>query len=506
MIDSEKIEIPKLLNYTIKNSKIPLLNLNINLHLSNKKYNENKSLLFLKLNYNLITPYISKGFDQNKINFQYELIELQKFKADAEQIWVTSFDYSFNYLATGGRSGVLKIWKINTLLDDENKYIKSIINKNKEISTNKEEIKSFLNIIEESVYKIYYNHTSDITDISWSKKYKNILVSVSLDRKAVLYDINQNSPLNIFHHENSLSSVDFYPNMLLALNKFIIDKNNKNRFSVFLDEISKKKLYDIQEPKDIDDFFITACFDLKLYVWNYKNSKEPFYIIHVNEIITKVLFFPDGAKLCLGSIKGNIFVYEVKEDFRYSYSFHVRNSKKKGSMKKKITDIKFITKNEIIVTTNDNRIRIININDGNVIQKFKGHKNMEGILKCDFNENYEIIISPSEDKYIYLWNKEKNRKKDLMNDIIININNNNDINNNQKLNQKIINYEYFKPKYSERKEYCTQCLFLEGQNLINYNHKIYDNELMIYIKNIIILTTNKGYIQVLLNFNALDDK
>ena len=97
----------------------------------------------MKLNYNLITPYISKGFDQKKINFQYELIELQKFKADAEQIWVTAFDYSFNYLATGGRSGVLKIWKINTLLDDENKYIKSIINKNKEISTNKEEIKSF---------------------------------------------------------------------------------------------------------------------------------------------------------------------------------------------------------------------------------------------------------------------------------------------------------------------------------------------------------------------------
>ena len=60
-VGEENIEIPKLLNYTIKNSRIPLLNLDINLHLSNKKYNDNKSLLFLKLNYNLITPYISKG-------------------------------------------------------------------------------------------------------------------------------------------------------------------------------------------------------------------------------------------------------------------------------------------------------------------------------------------------------------------------------------------------------------------------------------------------------------
>jgi len=63
------IEIPKLLNYTIKNSRVPLLNIKINLNLSNKNYNENKSLLFLKLNYNLITPYTSKAFDKKKIKF-----------------------------------------------------------------------------------------------------------------------------------------------------------------------------------------------------------------------------------------------------------------------------------------------------------------------------------------------------------------------------------------------------------------------------------------------------
>jgi WD40 repeat protein len=289
------------------------------------------------------------------------------------------------------------------------------------------------------------------------------------------------------------------------LNKFIIDKNNKNRLSSFFEESGKKKISEIPEPKIEDDFFITACLDLKVYIWNTKRSKDPFYIIYVNEIITKALFFPDGSKLCLGSIKGNIFIYNVKDNFSYSYSFHVRNKNKKGSMKKKITDIKFIKKNEILVTTNDSRIRIININDGSVIQKFKGHKNMEGMLKCDFCENYEIIISPSEDKYVYLWNIEKKKKLDVMNDLVININN--ATNKEQKLsNKKVYNYEYFKPKYSERKEYCTQCLFLEGQNLINYNHKIYNNELLIYIKNIIILTTNKGNIQVLLNFNALEDK
>ena len=86
VIEEEKIEMPKLLNSTIKNSYVPLLNLKINLNLSNKKYNENKSLLFLKLHYNLLSTYMTKGFDKNKINFQNELIELQKFEADSEQI------------------------------------------------------------------------------------------------------------------------------------------------------------------------------------------------------------------------------------------------------------------------------------------------------------------------------------------------------------------------------------------------------------------------------------
>ena len=263
---------------------------------------------------------------------------------------------------------------------------------------------------------------------------------------------------------------------------------------------------EIPEPTKDDDFFLTACLDLKIYIWNTKISKYPFYIIYANEIITKALFFPDGLKLCLGSIKGNIFIYNVKDNFSYSYSFHVRNRNKKGSMKKKITDIKFIRKNEILVTTNDNRIRIININDGSILQKFKGHQNSEGMLKCDFCENYEIIISPSEDKYVYLWNREKKKQLDIMNDLIIDINTKINMNKEQILNKKIIDYEYFKPKYSERKEFCTQCLFLDRQNLINYNHKLFNNELLIYIKNIFFLTTNKGNIQVILNFNALQDK
>lgn len=480
---NEKIEIPKLLNNTINNISNSILNLS-------QKEPTNKSLLFLKSKYYFIKAYTSQGFNQKKKNFQNELIELQKYKADSEQIWVASLDKEHNYLGTGGKSGVLKIWKMNTLKDDYNKYNNSFLfsNNERDFKANSE-IKNYLNFIDESVYKIYCEHTSDIIDISWSKKYSNLLVSVSLDQKAVLYDINENSPLKIFLHKNALTSVSFYPDKILLLNIFI---NEKNRFTCFLDE-NKKKL-NISAPQKDDDYFITSCFNLKVYIWNIYNNNEPFYCIHVNENISKSLFFPDGSHLCLGSFKGNIFIYEVIENFRYSYSFHVRNKKGKGSMDRKITDMQFLTNSQLLVTTNDNRIRILNVYDGSVIQKFRGHKNTEGMLRCTYCENYDIIISPSEDKYIYLWNIKTNKKEKKIEKL------------DKKLNKKIHNYEYFKPIYSERKEYCTQCLFVEGQNLVNYNHKLYNNELLIYIKNVILLTTNKGNIQIILDFNPLESK
>ena len=477
----ERINIPILINNNINNYSI--LNLGQNKSI-------NKSLLFLKSNYKLIKTYTSQGFNIKKRNFQNELLQLQNFKADSEQIWVAVLDSSHNFLATGGKSGVLKIWKMNSLIDDDIKYNKSLL-----FSGNKDrkfcETKNFLNIIEEIAYKIYCEHTLDIVDISWSKKYKNIIVSVSLDHKAILYDINQNSSLKIFYHKNAITSISFYPDKLLTLN--IFEKEKNNRFSCYLEE--NNKFINVTKPQNNDDYFITSCFNFQVYIWNIYNNKNPFYSIYTNEIIAKSLFFPDGSYLCLGSIKGNVFIYEVIENFRYSYSFHVKNKKGKGSVNRKITDIQFITKTQILITTNDNRIRIININDGSTIQKFRGHKNTEGILKCSYCENYEIIISPSEDKYIYLWNITNNKKKEKKCEKF-----------KKQLNQKIHYYEYFRPIYSERKEYCTHCLFIEGKILNDYNHKLYTNELFIYTKNIILCTTNKGNIQIILDFNLLENK
>ena len=115
IIHKEIIDIPKVINQTLENYYKNSLKIKF-------KKSINKSLIYLQSKYNFIKPYTSKGFNSKKINFQNELLELQNFKADSEQIWVASLDKNHNYLATGGKSGVVKIWKMNTLQDDDNKY------------------------------------------------------------------------------------------------------------------------------------------------------------------------------------------------------------------------------------------------------------------------------------------------------------------------------------------------------------------------------------------------
>ena len=88
------------------------------------------------------------------------------------------FRYRSQLFSYRRKSGILKIWKKNTLIDDINKYNNSLLfsNNEREFKINSE-IKNYLNFIDETSYIKYCAHTSDIIDISWSKKCLNLLIS-----------------------------------------------------------------------------------------------------------------------------------------------------------------------------------------------------------------------------------------------------------------------------------------------------------------------------------------
>jgi hypothetical protein len=88
---------------------------------------------------------------QKEIN---NLYLIQSFSADNECIWVAKLRKDGKYLALGGKSCALKIWKIKSINDNLDEYDKNGIN-------------GYFKFINELPFRIYKEHLSDITDICW---------------------------------------------------------------------------------------------------------------------------------------------------------------------------------------------------------------------------------------------------------------------------------------------------------------------------------------------------
>jgi len=145
---------------------------------------------------------------------------------------------------------------------------------------------------------------------------------------------------------------------------------------------------------------------------------------------------------------------------------------------KKITSIEFINKTLVLITTNDSRIRLVNISDGKVIQKYKGLLNEEFMIRSFSEDTNELIISASEDGNVYVWNrfnKEKNEKKNYL-------------------------YECFKPF---NKDTSTCSIFSSDITTTNYLKKLFNLTTKVMIYSILINATVGGRLQVLINCDEI---
>lgn len=361
------------------------------------------------------------------------ILEIQNFEGDTDKIWVVQFSSCGKYLATGGKSGVLKIWEVLSVNDSLDIY-------------EKRELLKFTNFFSENAFRIYTEHKKDIIDLSWGNKNPNLIVTVSLDHFAILWDINSTSSIGVYNHRSIIPCVDFYP-------------NTKNLFS-----------------ENDDDIFVTGSFDRLIRVWSVKDPKEPLLYINVIEYITAIAFFPEGNYLAVGSSDGKISIYDCEKKLRYAYSFNCKNKNGKYSEGRKITSIYFINKNEALITTNDSRIRLIDVNDGNINHKMKGHKNEEGMIKACYDSTYKSVITASEDNYVYLWNEHNNHEV------------------------KNYNYEYYKP-FDKNKGKITCSMFASPCWVKEFQEKFTLFSDKIVVKSVMINTSSNGFIQVLVNYD-----
>ena len=215
--------------------------------------------------------------------------------------------------------------------------------------------------------------------------------------------------------------------------------------------------------------------NLKESISNVYTAKEKDFF-NLSDKITVVSFFPDGNQIAVGTNNGKINIYDFfNQKIRYNFYFTCRNMVGKNSFGKKITSINFINKSQAIITTNDSSIRLFSMNDGKNLSKYKGYINEKSMIRASVDLNNDIILSGSENGSCYAWHLKNEEKK-----------------------RKNYNYEYFQPFLRDIVE-CS--ITIDEKCYINYIKKLLKLTNKINVISVIINSSDKGKIEVLLNID-----
>ncbi|KAG2188263.1 hypothetical protein INT44_001016 [Umbelopsis vinacea] len=281
-------------------------------------------------------------------------------------IWVLKFSKDGRYLASGGQDCVLRVWQV--IGDDAQDSQQTEDETTKGVPAD-ESVKVF----EDSPVHEYEGHQADILDISWSKN--NFLLSSSMDKTVRLWHITRKECLCVFQHLDVVTSITFH-------------------------------------PRD-DRFFLSGSLDCKLRLWNIPEKKVAYWNeVPDSNMVTAVGFTQDGKIAVAGSYIGSCFFYET-EGLKYNTQITLDSNKNRNSKKtRKITGIESMPgmppgEEKLLITSNDSRIRLINLKDKGLVAKYKGLENPSMQIRATFSDDGRQIICGSEDKNIFLWETEQ---------------------------------------------------------------------------------------------------
>ena len=383
-------------------------------------------------------PIKSKNINNPKNKNIQILYELQDFIADDSSITVIKIDDEGKYLSMGFKSGLIKIYEIINYSYEKYKLF-----------YDKNNLKEYLNFINETPSKKLTIHPNEIIDLFWLLSSNNFFLSSSLNL-VVLWDFNSknnNYIIKKFKHSETISCLSINP---IIQNMFVTGCTDKY---IRLWSINK---YLLKIDKSIKDY----------------NTKDEIKELYIKDEIISINFLQEGDKIAIGTSKGKILIYSIFPTFNFEYKFYC-----KEKFGKPITNINFFSNSSCIISSLDSKIRFMNIKDCKIIHKYKGHKNEKNNIKIGLDLCNDVIISGSENGYCYLWN----------------------IFNKENDNIKNYSYEYFRPFSSN--DVITLAQIITEECYVNYYQKILKITNKIMLDSIIISANDKGRIKIMLNIN-----
>ncbi|XP_029462557.1 WD repeat-containing protein 44 [Rhinatrema bivittatum] len=301
-------------------------------------------------------------------------------------VWTMKFSHCGRLLASAGQDNVVRIWVLKQAFDYfNNMRIKYNSEGRVSPSPSQESLNSSKSDTDGGVYSgtdemdpddknapfrqvpfcKYKGHTADLLDLSWSKNY--FLLSSSMDKTVRLWHISRRECLCCFQHIDFVTAIAFH-------------------------------------PRD-DRYFLSGSLDGKLRLWNIPDKKVALWneVDGQTRLITAANFCQNGKYAVIGTYDGRCIFYDT-EHLKYHTQIHVRSTRGRNKVGRKITGIEPLPgENKILVTSNDSRIRLYDLRDLSLSMKYKGYVNSSSQIKASFSHDYTYIVSGSEDKYVYIW-------------------------------------------------------------------------------------------------------
>lgn len=301
-------------------------------------------------------------------------------------VWTMKFSHCGRLLATAGQDNVVRIWVLKTAFDYFNnmrlKYNTegrvSPSPSQESLCSSKSDTDPGASCVPEDPdtedrnapfrqvpFCKYKGHTADLLDLSWSKNF--FLLSSSMDKTVRLWHISRRECLCCFQHIDFVTAIAFH-------------------------------------PRD-DRYFLSGSLDGKLRLWNIPDKKVALWneVDGQTRLITAANFCQNGKYAVIGTYDGRCIFYDT-ERLKYHTQIHVRSTRGRNKVGRKITGIEPLPgENKILVTSNDSRIRLYDLRDLSLSMKYKGYVNSSSQIKASFSHDYSFIVSGSEDKYVYIW-------------------------------------------------------------------------------------------------------
>ncbi|XP_061595633.1 WD repeat-containing protein 44 [Cololabis saira] len=301
-------------------------------------------------------------------------------------VWTMKFSHCGRLLATAGQDNIVRIWVLKTAFDYFNnmrlKYNTegrvSPSPSQESLCSSKSDTDPGASCIPEDPdtedknapfrpvpFCKYKGHTADLLDLSWSKNF--FLLSSSMDKTVRLWHISRRECLCCFQHIDFVTAIAFH-------------------------------------PRD-DRYFLSGSLDGKLRLWNIPDKKVALWneVDGQTRLITAANFCQNGKYAVIGTYDGRCIFYDT-ERLKYHTQIHVRSTRGRNKVGRKITGIEPLPgENKILVTSNDSRIRLYDLRDLSLSMKYKGYVNSSSQIKASFSHDYSFIVSGSEDRYVYIW-------------------------------------------------------------------------------------------------------